>query len=368
MVAWYEVLPLGAVDSSIYGAVASTDGGYVYAIVGGNVTARIFRSTAGAWWEELTCPISAYMVSIRCSRNGQHVLIWDSTFLYVSHDYGATWVQCAYGVWASRSVAGAAISDDGQKIVASGYSQISGETYRRAYRSISTDGGTTFSSTRSTSIGYGDVGINASGSVVVICGSVNETGADSGLWIYIEGVSNFAKISSLSCKSVSVNLAGDIFYYHVNSGGGSTPKLYKSTDGSAGTMIYEQSVGDGNSVVATDSAGSVVLFGTGSALLYSTNGGTSFAEEKPAGDIATDWSDIVSVSGNGLLLYAMRRPGAESIFETYSSSSQPLPPSQPWTSVSMSNDGQRVVVGTANGDVYVSSDYGATWVKSVLPA
>jgi len=117
--------------------------------------------------------------------------------------------------------------------------------------------------------------------------------------------------------------------------------------------------------------GTYILLGEGGGRLwYSSNGGTSFTEQKPAGDANKDWRDYI-VSDDGQILFACIPGGRFYRSENAGSNWSEVQPAgnvnAGWVCIDASSDCNYVWAGCDGGRLYKSTDGGDSW-SEVRPA
>lgn len=125
-------------------------------------------------------------------------------------------------------------------------------------------------------------------------------------------------------------------------------------------------VGEGMSAAASDAAGGHLLAVKTSRLFTSFNGGVSWTERRPAGDVDLDWWALASdADGSHLIagvdggrLYTSADAGATWVERRPAGDSDMF-----WWTVSSDADGSNLIAAADYDRIYVSADAGATWAE-----
>ena len=128
--------------------------------------------------------------------------------------------------------------------------------------------------------------------------------------------------------------------------------------------------------IASDNDGSNLIVSIYNGRLYiSSDSGSTWVETQPAGDINCDWKSIASDSDGSNLIAAARDSTLFPLFfgRLYISSDggSTWVETQPagdvdlsWNSVASDSDGSNLIAGIIIGRLYISSDGGSTWVET----
>eukprot|EP00955_Chlamydomonas_euryale_P068527 360145-Chlamydomonas_euryale.AAC.2 len=270
----------------------------------------------------------------------------DGYKIYMSTDSGSTWSQLAGSNILSYSAV--AMSSDGTVIVAA---------TKNGYIYYSSDSGLSWGPlTAGGSRTWTDVAISSSGTVISAGASTSVyTSTDSG--------------ASWSSKSIGANVlgiamkgTGDVIFATRRAG------LYRSVN--SGTSFTEITNTDYNSDVDVSYDGDDIALTRdyrSDEFEFSTNGGLTFTRlslGKRMGPVAisADGTHVTMAVLNGGQLWSTTNMG--SVTPTARG------PSLNWQSIDMSEDGsiQTAVASCAcndSGGIYVSTDSGATWMKTL---
>ncbi len=156
-----------------------------------------------------------------------------------------------------------------------------------------------------------------------------------------------------------------------------------------GTWVESGPAGNANSTwraIALDSDGTHAILGATPGKLYtSTNGGANWTERQPAGAFNRNWYAIASdsdgsnlVAGDGTGRPAedpLRADGRLYTSSDYGATWTERRPgginaARTWISAASDADGSNLIAGTFglnDGRLYTSSDYGATWTERIVP-
>jgi photosystem II stability/assembly factor-like uncharacterized protein len=135
-----------------------------------------------------------------------------------------------------------------------------------------------------------------------------------------------------------------------------------------GGYCYGQApeVGEGIQAVASDAVGGHLLAVKTLRLFTSFNGGVSWTERRPAGDVDLDWWALASdATGSHLIagvdggrLYTSANSGTTWVERQPAGDSD-----MPWWTVASDADGSNLIAATDYGRIYVSADSGVTWTE-----
>jgi photosystem II stability/assembly factor-like uncharacterized protein len=98
---------------------------------------------------------------------------------------------------------------------------------------------------------------------------------------------------------------------------------------------------------------------------FSSHGGVTWAESRPAGDVNKNWQSLASsgsggnlIAGNTLRLYLSDDKGV-----TWAESRPAGNVNRNWWGVASDSDGSNLIAAAFGGRLYTSSDYGVTWIE-----
>lgn len=329
------------------------------------------------------------------SSNGKFIVCaaLDSTIMF-SKDYGKSFTDLND----QKFWLGAAISDNGQKIV--GMSSKQAGDY--GYVKTSWDGGNTFYSTNSLNnyfywsyLGFLSLSMNRTGSVVMISGldsyesnnsiliSLNSVAPISPAlydisWAIDVSFSNniprpIHPVSSPQISSIAMNSAGtiryagttaDVYNYLI-----SAPKFYKWVSSTISpqpstpsyNIWFDTNINVHASIIACSSDGSKVTIGIrNSQLRYSSDYGVTFSELR--GPSIGTYSDFpkISMNADGTVQALVSN---NTLYVSYDNwvTNKVHGISRSWTSVAVSDDGNYINAVSAPGWLYQSFDRGNTF-------
>ena len=319
------------------------------------------------------------------SRNGKYIIAGDEAgLMHISNNYGKAFIPIAGSnqLWTS-----AAVSDDGQKIV--GLYTL-GATFRSGVQT-SWDGGTTFYTT-DPSDSYGaisqvlatEIAMSADGSVAIFVGlqygindrniyistnSLPPTGAYDVSWVPDPSRDVLTFLKYPTC---AMNAAGTIRYAGAGATdfGPTTPgRLMKWVSSNASEIhpggpfdVWYDSgfVGDVLQVTCSDIGDKVVVGVTGQQLKVSTDFGNMFSGF--VGPTIASYNDFpkVKMSGDGLVHAVVTTTNLYVSYDDWNTFHQHRV-SRDRRSLSISEDGQRMITGEFFGWLYQSFDKGETF-------
>ncbi len=314
---WKSPVKIG--EGRIFDVALSSDGTYIYTAVY-NYSGAYLRmsSDGGTTWSDITSPGQESWINVECSSDGTRVLasygstglISDSKVLWLSSDSGATWASqedlSSYFNYLS-------LTADGMKIVAGAFGK---------YIRVSTDFGTTWD--------------------------------------------EFTK--KADCLSYSPD--GSLLI--ISSYNGTSYDLFVSEDDGEYWTDYEDMTwpakvlaptSDGNTIYATKG-------NTHGFAKVSENKGADWTDIKNIG--RRDWTDVAISPEDGQFQAALFDDGSEGILflsDDFGSSwtENTALPSSTWRNVSLSNDGQTILItGEEKTKLALSSDGGQSWSDTTL--
>ena len=288
--------------------------------------------------------------------------------LYLSVDGGTTWTRQTPAGNADRLWRTCASDSDGSVLLA-------GVNRGRLY--LTSNSGADWAEVRpagSANKGWQVCACDSDGSVLLAGDFGSETGAGGRLYISTDGGVNWTEArpagdTNQHWRSGSASADGAVLLAGVHDG-----RLWLSTNsGTTWTQQTPAGVTDqdwrgcavsanGAVLLAGDYGGSVPA--SGARLWLSTNGGSSWAETRPAGDVSKHWRSC-AVDADGSVLLAGTYGGRLYRSTNSGSSWTEMTPAgsvdRNWRSCTSDSDGSVLMVAAYGGRLYLSTDGGATW-------
>jgi hypothetical protein len=288
----------------------------------GNSFTEISSLPSGGWDGGVALsPTGQYQMSARVSGD-----------LYLSNDYGSTWVLRSTPAPSYKRYGGVAVSSNGQYQFLSVGDNRSYLTFQGDYIYRSTDYGATFSVTSSPKKNWWRIATSSNGQYVAAI-TLNKSGIspDPNSLLYISsdyGVTYSSRLQTYF-KDVSISNTGQ--YVSALGTNASTPffnKVYVSNDyGSTFSTI--SFTGTTN----PDSTGGIGISGDGRYQLSAINDGIVMLSN----DYGVTWNNILSVS----------------LLES-------------WQTAKVSRNGANMLLGGGGDGVWVSHDYGVNWSNTFV--
>jgi len=366
---WTERQPAGDVSANWYCAAASSD--FTRLVVAAYNKRLYTSSDSGNSWTERQPKgnVDVPWASTTLSSDGFKLTAGDwNGALYTSTDSGSSWVvrrpAGTNGYWGC-----VAISSDGRRLVA-------GSQTQRLYTGTSVAAITTLSASLNAASDGFDAGGNIlddGGKPIVsrgVCWNTtglptiadSKTADGSGMGTYASHVSGLAEATHYYFRAYASNAADVIYGEQKTIITGSSTSLVSY--GWVESMSGMSSGGATKSHLAMSSDGDIRIAAALGYLYTSANGGTTWTERQPCGEIGSGWwQSAISSDGTKMMsakyfgrLYTSSNAGITWI-ERQPAGNQNLT----WSCLAMSSDGTQLLAGYHSGWLYVSLDSGATW-------
>ena len=328
---WSTSTPTGYVCVNACAVDISSDGTKIYLI---NYDGGVYvSSNSGTSWTQTNSNPYRF-TSVASSSSGQYVLVSEESNnkLYLSSDYGQTWINLSAANSFNTNWVSVDISDDGQKLVATGYQN---------YVYTSSNGGTTWTTRTAVSGTQVRVASSSDGNVIVA------TNWGSNLRLTTDGGANWdSEPVSRDWFTPAINPSGTKAYMGIGESSGKIYSLTISSSPSAPTSL-SATAGNGQATISF-TAGS----DGGSAITnyeYSTDG-TTFTALSP-----TDTTSPITISGltNGTT-YSISLKSVNSTGDSSASASVSVTPSTtpsaPTSLSATAGDGQATISFTPGSD------------------